>query len=457
MKILQINTFDISSGGAEQISLKLHDYYLKHDYEPYLAVGYKKSSEEGIIQIPNRLIKFHIFLDDLFLYLQNTDYDIIRKIFKRIVYRRRDFIVEIIRRILQPKILFNDFNGYEDFYYEGIHNLPSILPNDIDIVHLHNLHGKYFDLNALEWLSTRYPVVLTLHDLWCLTGHCAFPFECEKWKIGCGECPDLSIYPKINYDSTHENWKRKKAIYQSSRLYIATPSQWLMDKVKQSILCGGIKESRIIPNGIDISIFKPQSKKDSRILLNLPLNKKIILFVANGIRKNPWKDYATLEKAIKIIASEYKQEILFLGIGEDSEPIVIDGINLHFIPIITDSSILAKYYCAADVYVHPSKIETFSLTILEARACKTPVVASNVGAIPEQIINGVSGYLYSPGNYQELAVKMMELLENDSLSESFCENAYADVKDKYSLEMMAESYLSWYEEILTKYPKGAKH
>lgn len=451
MKIIQFNTFDISSGGAEQISLKLHDYYLKQKLDSYLVVGYKKSSEESIIQIPNRFIKFQKLLDNLFLYHTYTENDHIRKIFARIFYRRRDLIVESFRRILRPVIILNDLKGYEDFCYEGIWNLTTEILNQADIIHMHNLHGRYFDLNAIQWLSTQYPTIITLHDLWTLTGHCAFPFECKKWKSGCGECPDLTIYPPLYYDGTDKNWIKKRNIYQNSRLFIATPSQWLMSKVYESMLSEGIQESRVIPNGIDTSIFRPQSKLDARNALHLPLDKKIILFVANGIRKNPWKDYSTLEKAIRILALEYSNNIIILGIGEDSEPLNLNGIKVFFIPYISDPALLTQYYNAADIYVHPSKIETFSLTILEARACKTPVVASNVGAIPEQIVDGVSGYLYSPGNFKELAEKMMKILHDDSLSESFRNKANVDVKDKYSLEKMAESYLSWYKEILMRH------
>ena len=108
------------------------------------------------------------------------------------------------------------------------------------VIHCHNLHSGYFDLRALPWLSRVAPVVLTLHDAWLLSGHCAHSFGCDRWKNGCGACPDLSIPPAIAKDGTAANWKRKRRIFERSQLYVVTPSQWMMDRAQQSILAPAI-------------------------------------------------------------------------------------------------------------------------------------------------------------------------------------------------------------------------
>src|SRR5262249_33071397 len=122
--------------------------------------------------------------------------------------------------------------GLEDFNYPATRALFRTPPDRPDIIHCHNLHGSYFDLQLLPPLSQAFPVVLTLHDAWLLSGHCALSFDCNRWQTGCGECPDLSIYPAIKRDSTAYNWRRKRDILARSRLYVATPSRWLMDRVK---------------------------------------------------------------------------------------------------------------------------------------------------------------------------------------------------------------------------------
>ena len=119
-----------------------------------------------------------------------------------------------------------------------------------DIIHAHNLHGQYFGLRFLTQHSHQIPVLITLHDAWLLSGHCAHSVDCERWRTGCGKCPDMSLQPPVEQDATAHNWRRKKHIFENSRLYISTPSQWLMDKVHQSILEPAIVESRVVPNGI---------------------------------------------------------------------------------------------------------------------------------------------------------------------------------------------------------------
>src|SRR4029079_4578923 len=109
-------------------------------------------------------------------------------------------IVELLsgRSALLPRRLLRRFFyelGLEDFDYPNSVELLRFLPQKPDLLHCHNLHGNYFDLRALAGLSRQIPTVLTLHDAWLLSGHCAHSFECERWTIGCGECPDLTIYP----------------------------------------------------------------------------------------------------------------------------------------------------------------------------------------------------------------------------------------------------------------------
>ncbi len=78
---------------------------------------------------------------------------------------------------------------------------PIVLDTPAQIVQCHNLHGGYFDLRALQWLSARVPTLLTLHDMWTLTGHCAHALGCDRWRTGCGRCPDLKLDPAIRADA----------------------------------------------------------------------------------------------------------------------------------------------------------------------------------------------------------------------------------------------------------------
>src|SRR5439155_2426833 len=204
---------------------------------------------------------------------------------------------ELVQRIGEPARLRDVLAGREDFAYPASSHLLELTPQPPDIVHCHNLHGEMFDLRELPSLSQRTAVVLTLHDAWLLSGHCAHSFDCDRWKTGCGQCPDLTIPPAVWRDATGFNWQRKKRIYSKSRLYVATPCRWLMHKVEQSILAPAIAAARVIPNGVDLTSFRPDDKAAARAAPGLPPDAPSLLVVAKRPKRNIWKDYATLHTA----------------------------------------------------------------------------------------------------------------------------------------------------------------
>lgn len=130
-----------------------------------------------------------------------------------------------------------------------------------DVIHLHNLHGYYINIEllfqALKELDK--PVIWTLHDCWAFTGHCAY-FDfcgCDKWKTQCEHCIQKKEYPtSLVVDNSRENYIRKKAaIGQLDKLEVVTPSEWLKQLVEKSFL--NRYPVQVVKNGIDLSEFHP--------------------------------------------------------------------------------------------------------------------------------------------------------------------------------------------------------
>ena len=459
MNILQVNTADIG-GGAEKIGWDLFKAYHGLGHNSWLAVGQKKSAESNVLQIPNVVSRscwyrlwqnVHAKLCGLNLKLRGFG-----------IWRLSRFAATVA----DPSKSANEFMGWENFNYPGTIQLLKLTGKKPDILHCHNLHGNYFDLRMLPWLSRQLPIILTLHDAWLLSGHCAHSFECERWRTGCGHCPDLSIYPAVHRDATAYNWSRKCKIYANSRLRVATPSQWLMEKVTRSMLMPRIVEHRVIPNGVDLSVFKPVDKTVVRAELGIPVDSKVLLFTANGIRENVWKDYQLLRKVIALVAASSRAKILFLALGEQAPSEYFCHLELRFIPYQKDAVSVARYYQAADVYIHAAKVDTFPNVVIEALACGTPVVATAVGGIPEQIkplqhsVSSVpvvkrmfnateaTGILVAPGDANCMAESVDRLLRDDQLRLQLGQNAVKDARARFSLNIQAKAYLDWYNEIL---------
>ncbi len=266
--ILHVNAADIA-GGAEKAALDLFQACRARGHGAWLAVGDKRGGDPDVLALN--------------MNCGVRAARILRAILNRVAplsWKDRGIgrLLKYLHWIEQPKSRLEVKLGHEDFEFPRSGRLLQLPPARPDIIHCHNLHGGYFDLRALSRLSRQVPVVLTLHDAWLLGGHCAHSFGCERWKTGCGNCPDLGIYPALRRDGTAYNWRRKKYIYARSRLYVTTPSQWLMRKVEQSNLTAGIVKARVIANGVDLSVFRPGNKRAARAFLGIPPDARVLLF-----------------------------------------------------------------------------------------------------------------------------------------------------------------------------------
>lgn len=250
-----------------------------------------------------------------------------------------------------------------------------------DIIHLHNLHGYYVNIEVLFNFLRRYnrPVVWTLHDCWAFTGHCPYFSEvnCMQWTEHCVKCPQKGRYPASGWkDNCYENYERKRAAFQGLKnMTIVTPSKWLANLVKQSFLSEYPVE--VVYNGLNTKLFRPV-KSDFREKYGL--EKKVILL---GVA-NVWSPNKGLEDFIAL-----SKEL------EDNYRLVLVGLNKRQLAELPDNIIgltrtdtaeeLAEIYSAADIYLNLSREETFGMTVAEAVSCGTwPIVYADTAC--EEVI-----------------------------------------------------------------------
>jgi glycosyltransferase involved in cell wall biosynthesis len=411
-------------------------------YASYLAVGAKTLSDPDILEVPNNAYR------NPWAFVWRAAQASLDKRRIRQLARMTGWLANLgeLRRWYEWR------QGIEDFNFPGTAHLLDLLSAKPDVIHAHNLHGGYFDLRRLAELSYQVPVVLTLHDEWAFTGHCAYTFGCDRWETGCGSCPHLETYPAVKQDGTNYNWRRKHDIYSRSRLYVSASSRWLLDKAIRSVLRPAIIEAKVIPYGIDLTIFQPGDKQTARQKLSLPPDAWVALFVANKARSNPFKDYATMEAAIqKITARPTKREIIFLCLGEAREERKIGSATFRYVGYQTDPAKVAQFYQASDVYLHAAKTESFGLVIAEALACGVPAVATAVGGIPEVIEDKRTGFLVPPGDSEAIADCMLQLSNDEPMWREMSDWAAESAKRRFDLNRHVDDYLKWYREVLEKH------
>jgi len=439
LNILQISTLDIGSG-AEKVAWSLFKAYQQRGHNSWFAVGRKQCDDPGVLVIPN---------EDKRPRWTRPLYRIGNRL-QRLGIRGARRAMGWAALLGEPQRLLNKWRGIEDFSFPGTASLLELPPCRPDVVHAHNLHGEYFDLRYLPFLSQQVPVVITLHDAWLLSGHCAHSFDCERWRSGCGQCPDLTIYPSVLYDNTAYNWHRKRDIFQRSRLYVSTPSKWLMDKVRGSMLQA--EEYRVISNGVDLSVFNPGDRGVARARLGLPSDAAVILLIHNRVKGNIWRDHSTMNAALEALAGRQdKCRMIFVCLGQNRKPERIGRAEFRFVAYQVDPIVVADFYRAADVYLHAARVETWGLAITEALACGTPVVATSVGGIPEQVEDGVTGFLTPPGDARAIVTQIESLLSDNALRLRLAAAAAETARRRFDLNCQVNDYLAWYQEIIARH------
>lgn len=299
---------------------------------------------------------------------------------------------------------------------------------DPDVIHLHNLHGYYINIEILfdylKYCGKR--IIWTLHDCWPVTGHCAyFDFaDCDRWKTGCTKCNHKKEYPSSYvFSRSATNYEKKVQLFTGiPNLTIVTPSYWLMDIVKQSLL----KEYsvKVINNGIDTNVFKPQKNKYP---LFENINKKIILGVAS-----PWHKRKGLDVFLQLskILNQNLYQIALVGLSKqqcDSMPS-----NIIAIKQTNSPSELAEIYSSAYVFVNPTYEDNYPTTNLEAIACGTPVITFETGGSPE------SARMYGVSIPKDHIKDLVEAIE----TAEFIRLGVVDVDYKKTID----KYVDLYEE-----------
>ena len=416
LRIVQIHSAD-HGGGAELVALQLHQAFTRLGHDCYLLVGRKLGTNLSVIEIPQ---------------------------------------VQQWPGQFRLMTLLEKQLGLQYLYGPGSHRLLDLLPWQPDIVLIHSTHrhGGYFDIASLPALSRTQPTFLFLHDMWMMTGHCSYTLGCDRWRHGCGSCPDLTIYPGIPKDGTRINWLRKRLHYHRSTFHVGAPAKWALERAAESPLLRDHPQY-LIYNGIDTSVFKPGDQHSARTRLGLPLDDRIVLFLANHGAANPFKDFDTLLKAIVSVKCT-DPSVTLVAVGHAADAVSSTSLPGHitFRPYASDRRIVADYYRAADVFCHATREDVCPLTVLEAQCCGTPVIATRVGGIPEIILDRQTGRLVPVGQSERLAHVLEELISSPTMTRNLGQAAARHALETFSLERQAQQFLDLFHQAVPSHDRS---
>ncbi|MEM8805217.1 MAG: glycosyltransferase family 4 protein [Cyanobacteria bacterium P01_G01_bin.38] len=406
MKALLINQSDIS-GGAAIAGYRLHRGLIAHGVHSRLMVGFKKTQDEQVDCIPRK-------------------------------YRAEKYI----RSIATPWGL-NYVHHIGSFW---IPQHPSF--QAADVLNFHNLHSGTFNYLALPQLTRNKPAVLTLHDMWTFTGHCSYSYDCQKWMTGCGQCPYPETYPAIKRDNTRLEWRLKSWLYDHSNLTVVTPSRWLTEQAQKSIL--NRFPIHRIPYGLDTQTFCPLNPRHCRDKLGIPQGKKVLMFAAATLAESR-KGGDLLIKALQLLPEALKPELVLLTIGKPDKSSLsklnIDSLHLGYLSAEHDKAVA---YSAADLFVFPTRADNLPLVLQESMACGTPAVSFKIGGVPDLVRPGLTGYLATPGDPEDLSNGIVQLLENTATRLKMRETCRAIAVKEYAIDIQVKRYLEIFNQLLAK-------
>lgn len=314
-----------------------------------------------------------------------------------------------------------------------------------DVVHLFWVNTGFMKIETLSRFKK--PIVWTLHDMWPFTGGCHYDDECGRFQQSCGNCPILSS--GSDHDLSRHIWERKRKSWRDVPIVIVATSHWLADMARSSSL---FKDRRIevIPNGLDIDRYKPLDKRAARDAYGLPQGRHLVLFSAYNVTTDKRKGNQFLVPALKKMAQAgwgEKAELVVIGASAPENPPDL-GMKVHYMGHFQDEISQVLLYSAADITVAPSMQENLSNTVMESLACGTPVVAFDIGGMPDMIDHQRSGYLARPFESDDLAAGIVWVLENKARHVMLAQHARQTVVERYALKTVASRYLALYQDIL---------
>jgi glycosyltransferase involved in cell wall biosynthesis len=403
MKVLQLNHSDIN-GGAARAAYRIHHAVRNAGVDSTMLVNIAAAGD-WTVEGPTRN-------------------------WNKVIARVRPQFGSLVRKALRTR--------------NPIIHSPAIAPSnwvkrinasDADVVHLHWVQGEMLSIADIGRIKK--PIVWTLHDMWAFCGAEHYTEE-FRWREGYRR--DNRPAYESGFDLNRWTWNRKRKHWQRP-MHIVTPSTWLANCARESELMRDWPVS-IVPNPIDTDRWTPIDRTTARSLLGLPADGPLLLFGAMGGGRDPRKGFDLLLDALAHLRAEQEDlHLVVFGQLAPREPPDL-GFPIHYTGHLYDDLSLRALYSSADLLVVPSRQDNLPNTGVEANACGTPVVAFNVGGLPDIVEHQRTGYLAQAFETEDLAAGIRWVLAEGV---SLRENARQRAVERFAYPVVGAQYRAVYD------------
>lgn len=412
MKIIHISKSD-GAGGAPKATFRLHCALLKNKIESQIWVDDKYSDDVNIFSFnygqKRKLNKLKFYISRLPFFFFKTANPILHS-----------------PQIFSSKDLINKINS-----------------SNADIIHLHWVQHEMLSISDISKITK--PVVWTLHDMWGFCGAEHISYD-NRWINGYNK----NNRPKTDkgFDLNRWVWLRKFK-YWKKPIQLIAPSNWMGENIRKSYLMNSWPTS-IIANTLDTNTWQPIDKKVARKNLGLPMESKLIIFGSASGTKEYHKGFDLLLESLNILekTGRYKNLSLVIFGDREDKKVIKTKIPVYNLGFIKDEHKLKTAYSASDVFLAPSRIESFGQVVIEANACGLPAVGFNTTGIKTTIKHKYSGYLAKPFDVKDFYQGICWVLDN--FSHELSVNARNYVIENFSYSIIANKHIDIYKKLLNK-------
>lgn len=449
MKVLQINGYE--SPGRRFNGLSLMPLLKERGVDSTHLVWEKDTQDLSVLYFTGKSERFNKLIDGINRSWSkrqwfNTEYKIgkhqvsVKKVFKYLpkfsFQRSLNWVISKMERLLSLQSIL---------YLNSLWLTRMPAYKSADVLHLHIIHSGYFSLWALPCITQRKPTVWTLHDPWAITGHCIYPSNCDRWKTGCGECPNLNTPQPLYVDRTAFLFKYKRHVYRKSKLDVIVASKWMLNMVQASPLFQGARVHHV-PFGLDLNFFSPIAAPNARERFDIPQNALVICFRSE---MNEFKGLPFIIQALEKISSN--QKICLLTFAKKG---LLDRFAKRFQLIelgwTHDEVLMRDALVASDIFLMPSTAEAFGVMAIEAMACGKPVISFDGTSLPEVTFAPDVGVSVQMGNVNALSCALQRLIDFPKERLERGRRGRLIAEDHYNIEIQADRLAEIYKTVASR-------
>lgn len=336
----------------------------------------------------------------------------------------------------KPFISDNKLLHSQALYHSGLgREINSMNP---DVVMLGWLGNSTLSIPEIGRISA--PVVWRLSDMWMFSG--AEHYTANSRYVD-GYSRKSRPTSESGPDIDRETFLRKKRHWKKP-CHVITPSKWMAEQVKSSTLTAKWPV-HVIPNPIDTDYWQPRPVQEARDSFSIPENALLILFGTGGGTQHHHKGGDLLLDALPVVnqllsGSGNDRPVYCAIFGEERESFKVGTINVIFLGRLNDQQLI-NAYSAADVMVVPSRLDNLPSTAVESQSCGTPVVAFEVGGLPDIVEHQVTGLIVPPFDIEQLAHAISHILLNPKARAAMSAKSRSRAREIWNPEVIANQYV----------------